>query len=85
MESKLDIYIGMPKLLNSINPNKNIIIIDPDIKDTEKLKTDIRFNKLLRVENLYIFKDYIDLDNKKNIYFKFNENNLMVLKKILSF
>lgn len=74
MKSKLDIYVGMPKLLNTINPNENIMIIDPDIKDTVKLKNDMRFNKLLRVENLYIFKDYIDLDDKENLYFKFNEN-----------
>lgn len=74
MKSKLDIYVGMPKPLNTINPNENIMIIDPDIKDTVKLKNDMRFNKLLRVENLYIFKDYIDLDDKENLYFKFNEN-----------
>ena len=74
MKSKLDIYVGMPKLLNTISPNENIMIIDPDIKDTVKLKNDILFNNFLRVENLYIFKDYIDLDNKENKYFKFNEN-----------
>ena len=74
MKSKLDIYVGMPKLLNTISPNENIMIIDPDIKDTVKLKNDILFNNFLRVENLYIFKDYIDLDNKENSYFKFNEN-----------
>lgn len=74
MKSKLDIYIGMPKLFNSINPNQNILIIDPDITNIDKLKKDISFSSLLRVENLYIFNDYIDLDNKDNIYFKFNEN-----------
>jgi len=74
MKSKLDIYIGMPKLLNAINPNKNIMIIDPDIKDIDKLNKDIRFNNFLKIKNLYIFKDYIDLDNEKNLYFKFNEN-----------
>ena len=74
MKSNLDIYVGMPKLLNTISPNENIMIIDPDIKDTVKLKKDILFNNFLRVENLYIFKDYIDLDNKENSYFKFNEN-----------
>ena len=74
MKSKLDIYIGMPKLFNSINANQNILIIDPDITNLDKIKKDKSFYSLSKVENLYIFNDYIDLDNKDNMYFKFNES-----------